>query len=96
MNIDVYLGTMKLKETGKDRILGFYKNSIGWNMIQGDTVEQFVNNTKKTIINNEILFHAEYIKYFENLTPIPKIIDEIKYKEIREIYSKIAHKLANN
>lgn len=96
MSIDLYLGLMRLKEKGTDRILGYYKNDGEWNKVQGDTIESFVNNIKKIISldNQEITFHKDQIKYFENLTPIPKTVDEKTYKEIKDLYSDMVNQLS--
>lgn len=96
MSIDLYLGLMRLKETGTDRILGYYKNDGEWHKIQGDTPQEFINKIKRTINleNQNIILHKDQIKYFENLTPIPKTVDEKTYKEIKDLYSDMVNQLS--
>ncbi len=84
MTTDVYLSAMKLKETGGDRILGYYKKNKEWDKLQGDSPEEFIAKIRAKI-GNDTVFHNKEIPYFNKLIPIPKPVDEDTYDKIKKL-----------
>lgn len=87
---DIYLASMRLKETGSDRILGYYKQDDDMKKIYGDSPEEFVLNLRNKI-GMDVKLHNKDIPYFKKLIPIPKRIDDHTYEEIAKLNKKNAH-----
>lgn len=89
MILELFLGSMKLKESGNERILAYYNERGEWYKIQGDDTEEFINNLIKKLEEKEtdkIKINNRKIDYFKNLIPPPKKLEEDTYKEL---YKKI-------
>ncbi|GIU69971.1 MAG: hypothetical protein KatS3mg002_1207 [Candidatus Woesearchaeota archaeon] len=85
MALDIFLGSMILKENNNERILGYYQERGEWYRIQGDDKKEFIEKLIKALDEKkikEITLNNKYIKYFNNLIPRPKILNENTYNEL--------------